>query len=266
MAQPSVPTVKRLFAVSGNRCAFPGCPLPLIDKESGKVTGKICHIKANNSNGPRYDGLQSEEERQGFDNLILLCPIHHDVIDSDIESYTDERLRRMKEKHEAGQHQEAEPSDALAMQFIANINVDSVTGGSVIYNVNQRGGQVAHSITNVGYQPKQIPQEAIPEFLDLMKSVGPIKVHITGNMLDPQTHFLANQLPDLLQKAGWQATGESVSMYEGLPKGIVFIVPEAMRESLPLDILAKFLKAVGFTNYRKLDAKAMFPTIVINAV
>ena len=265
MGQPSRPTVKRLFAVSGNQCAFPECHLPLVDLASGKVTGRICHIKANKPGGPRYDPLQLEEDRQSFDNLLILCPIHHDVVDSDLESYTVERLRSMKIKHESTQPRQSELSDESTKQLIANINVGSLTNGSVIVSMNQTGGQIAHKITNVGYQPKQIPQDAIPEFLGLMKSVGPIKVHITANMLDTQTHFLANQLTDLLQRAEWDASGESLSMYRGLPKGIVFIVPESMHESLALDILAKFLKAVGFTNYRILSNKKS-TTIVINAV
>jgi hypothetical protein len=266
MGQPSIPTVKRLFAVSGNHCAFPGCHLPLVDSTSGKVIGKVCHIKANNPGGPRYDPSQSDEERQDFDNLMILCPMHHDVIDSDVEAYTVERLCSMKTKHESTQQRQSEPSDELAKQLIANINIDSPIDGSVIFSVNQTGGQIAHKITNIGYQPKQIPQDAIPEFMSWMKKVRPIEVHITANMLDPQTHFLANQLTDLLQKAGWNASGESLSMYEDLPKGIVFIVPESMRESVALDILSKFLKAVGFTNYRIITNKKRSTTIVINAI
>lgn len=38
MASPSAATVKRLYAVAGDRCAFPKCTLPLIDDASGKVT------------------------------------------------------------------------------------------------------------------------------------------------------------------------------------------------------------------------------------
>lgn len=266
MGQPSIPTVKRLFAVSGNRCAFPGCRSPLVESTNGKVIGKVCHIKANNPGGPRYDFSQSDEERQSFENLIILCSIHHDVIDSDVESYTVERLCEIKTKHEATQHRQPELSDELAKQLITNINIDSLIDGSVIFSINQTGGQIAHKITNIGYQPKQIPQDAIPKFMVLMKKVRPIEVHITANMLDPKTHFFANQLTDLLQKAGWNASGESLSMYEGLPKGIVFIVPEAMRESVALDILSKFLIAVGFTNYRIITNEKSSTTIVINGV
>ena len=71
---PSTPAVKRLFAVSGNRCAFPNCPLPLVDQASGEVLGEICHIQARSPNGLRYNGDQSDADRHGFDNLILTFP------------------------------------------------------------------------------------------------------------------------------------------------------------------------------------------------
>lgn len=268
MGRPSVPTIKRLFAVSGNRCAFPGCHSALIDLTSGKVIGEVCHIKANREGGPRYDREQSEEERQGFDNLLILCPNHHEIVDADVEAYTVKRLRAMKTKHESTPQPQSEINDDLARQLISNINVGSITDGSVIVSVNQTGGQIAHKITNVGYQPKQIPQDAIPEFLDAMKSVGSTKLHITSNMLDHRTEFLARQLTDLLKQAGWDVSGDSASLYTGLPEGLVFIVPEQMRQSipLPLDILSKYLKAFGFTNYLIPTPEASSVTIVINAV
>jgi hypothetical protein len=84
MSNPTAPgaaTVKRLFALSGNRCAFPKCTSLLVD--GTKVVGKICHIKAQSKGGPRYDPNQTQVERHGYDNLILMCGRHHDVIDAD---------------------------------------------------------------------------------------------------------------------------------------------------------------------------------------
>lgn len=76
-----------------------------------------------------------------------------------------------------------------------NANI-SVQGSHNV--VEQRIGQMANSITNIGYQPKQIPESAVEEFIDTMRSLPPLKVHVTTNILDPKTNFLANQLVDLL--------------------------------------------------------------------
>jgi len=131
MAGPSVATVKRLFAVSGNRCAFPGCALPLVDEASGKVTGRICHIRARSLDGRRHDPEQSEKERHGFANLVLMCPMHHDVIDDDAETYTVERLLEIKARHEARYAGGAEPSDAIVRQFLLQFKVQ--VGGDFMH-------------------------------------------------------------------------------------------------------------------------------------
>src|ERR1700743_1066086 len=98
MSGPSVATIKRLYAVSGNCCAFPKCASPLI--HDGKVTGRICHIQGAKPGSARYDEKQVDEDRHGFSNLILMCPIHHDVIDDDEVAYSVDRLRQLKADHE----------------------------------------------------------------------------------------------------------------------------------------------------------------------
>ena len=129
--QPATATVKRLFALSSNRCAFPKCTAALVVE--GVVTGEICHIKAASPDGPRYDTNQSDEERHGFDNLLLMCPAHHKVIDDDDEAYTVERLHDLKQRHESGEHPEPAPDSAEL--FAATILGSSVYGD--VTNVGQ---------------------------------------------------------------------------------------------------------------------------------
>jgi len=159
MAGPSVATVKRLFAVSGNRCAFPGCALPLVDEASGKVTGRVCHIKADSPGGLRYDAGQNEKERHGFANLVLMCPMHHDVIDSDTEKYTMERLLEIKAQHEARFAGGAEPSGAIARQLLLQPAELNVVGDHNVATVTkQSAGDYAIQIgqLNLTLSPEQL--------------------------------------------------------------------------------------------------------------
>ncbi len=66
-----VNTIKRLFAHSGNRCAFPDCTNPIFE-DDGILTGQCCHIEAASKKGPRYNGNMSAADRKGYDNLLLL--------------------------------------------------------------------------------------------------------------------------------------------------------------------------------------------------
>lgn len=123
MANPSENTIKRLFAASGNRCAFPGCDRPLVARDT--VVGEVCYIQAERAGGPRYDAAQSEGERHSFGNLLLMCPTHHEMIDGDPDAYTAEELLRIKASNDAAHADGKEPSDAIVKQMLVRID----TGG-----------------------------------------------------------------------------------------------------------------------------------------
>jgi hypothetical protein len=129
LAGPRQPTIKRLFAVSGNQCAFPKCPQTLVDGET--VTGKVCHIKGKKRGSARFDEWQPVEERHGFDNLILMCGRHHDVIDDDEDAYTVERLVRMKAEHErtAIKIEESKAEHAATLIFNQKVSSTHQSGG-----------------------------------------------------------------------------------------------------------------------------------------
>jgi hypothetical protein len=101
---PSQKDLKILFQRSGNRCAFPGCKKALVHPESDLddpvVLSEIAHIVARSSDGPRGEYPLPLEERDKYDNLILLCEEHHHIVDSQPHTYTVERLRQMKSDHE----------------------------------------------------------------------------------------------------------------------------------------------------------------------
>jgi len=135
LTAPSIPTVKRLFAISGNQCAFPKCQEPLVVGDT--VTGKICHIQGKKDGSARYAPSQSDEDRHGFENLILMCGKHHDVIDDDEESYTVERLVRMKAEHERTATRIPDAEADRVAPLIIHKQVSSV---------RQSGGITAHTV------------------------------------------------------------------------------------------------------------------------
>ncbi|MEJ6979414.1 hypothetical protein WG906_03075 [Pedobacter sp. P351] len=90
--------IRRLFAVSGNECAFPDCKHVLID-EDGDFIGQVCHIQAAEKGGERYNPDQSDEDRRSFENLMLLCYAHHIKTD-DVAKYPVETLKKIKSDHE----------------------------------------------------------------------------------------------------------------------------------------------------------------------
>jgi hypothetical protein len=66
------------------------------------VNVQIAHICAASPSGPRYDPVMSDQERDGFANLILLCQVHHVTVDkTDPAGYPVEVLREWKAQREA---------------------------------------------------------------------------------------------------------------------------------------------------------------------
>ncbi len=103
----SIPVVEQkvLCLRSGNLCAFPGCGRSLVidGPTAGDpvVTGKIAHIVADSRQGPRGVSPLTDEERDRYPNLILLCQEHHDLVDDFPMTYSVAVLRQMKVDHEA---------------------------------------------------------------------------------------------------------------------------------------------------------------------
>ncbi len=96
--KPKESVVKRLFALSGNKCAYPGCKNHIVD-ELGTVIGEICHIEAAEVGGERYNEDSNDEYRRSFENLILMCSNHHKKTNN-IQKYTTPLLTKYKQEHE----------------------------------------------------------------------------------------------------------------------------------------------------------------------
>jgi hypothetical protein len=133
-------TLKKLFALSHNRCAFSGCTTQIVDSASDVLTGQICHIKARNPGGPRYDEKQTEEQRHAFENLIILCGVHHKIVDNQPTKFTAQLLFEMKDIHEREGNIELSQEDArlarlLISEYFAAMQRPDVTQ-TVIGNHN----------------------------------------------------------------------------------------------------------------------------------
>src|SRR5438552_7286171 len=81
----STATIKKLFTLCGNQCAFPGCTNEIVtpgtEWSDPAVLGHICHIYASSDNGPRGKPGLTASQRNSFSNLILMCGHHHPKVD-----------------------------------------------------------------------------------------------------------------------------------------------------------------------------------------
>ena len=95
---------KLLWGKAGNCCSyrFKGtvCSQPLVLTREGNdvVIGNECHIIGEKQGSARY--VADCTNRESYENAILLCPVHHKLVDDTEDVHTADVLRQMKSEHE----------------------------------------------------------------------------------------------------------------------------------------------------------------------
>ncbi|MEV3815026.1 HNH endonuclease signature motif containing protein [Aeromonas salmonicida] len=95
-------TKLRLFSAAAGHCQNPDCLRPLFPAEMGgdKHIAEMAHVIPHGDQGPRHEDRPDEEfNSDSFDNLILLCPTCHTIIDKDPSAYPRNKLLDWKFNH-----------------------------------------------------------------------------------------------------------------------------------------------------------------------
>lgn len=94
-------TIKILWGRSGGKCAE--CKRDIIleqDDSKPYHIAKQAHIAGLNPGSARYDPSMRDDDRNSVENIILLCPTCHDIIDGDEKKYPAPTLKKIKTEHE----------------------------------------------------------------------------------------------------------------------------------------------------------------------
>ena len=100
-ATPDQHTKLRLFADSGGYCQNPSCTSLLFMSVGNERlhVAEIAHVCAAEERGPRANTALTPEQRGEYDNLILLCPTCHTVVDKAPEAFPDSLMHQWKRMH-----------------------------------------------------------------------------------------------------------------------------------------------------------------------
>lgn len=96
--------VLRLFSAASGWCEKPDCPTGSLwhevsDGDAVRL-GQVAHIVAASDAGPRGDAEVPTPALAAFENLILLCPTCHVIVDRAPGEYPTEQLQQWKAEHE----------------------------------------------------------------------------------------------------------------------------------------------------------------------
>lgn len=129
---------KRLWGKSGGRCARCRCLL-FHPGETGareSVIGEEAHIIGERPTAARYQPL-SPEQRDAYENRILVCANDHVVIDGQPEHWTTEKLHRLKDEHEQAMTSRAADRrpDGLEFHMPDAVLLDTVMTGAQLLGI-----------------------------------------------------------------------------------------------------------------------------------
>ena len=121
------------------------CRHPLVldptDLDPESVVGEECHIVSGALNGPRHDPSFPASVIDELTNLMLLCRIHHKLIDDQAETYTADLLRDMKANHEKWVEEKLKDQPQIPQVRIKRIKSEiptklpAVTSGKELLNL-----------------------------------------------------------------------------------------------------------------------------------
>lgn len=93
--------IKKLWGLAAGRCSYPDCKIECVtflDSNDPLILGEMAHVIAESPKGPR--GIP-KGGKNTYENLILLCPFHHEMIDkAPVGKFPAEILYDWKKKHE----------------------------------------------------------------------------------------------------------------------------------------------------------------------
>jgi hypothetical protein len=203
LSGPSATTIKRLFALSGNRCAFPGCTHTLFD-QNGTLIADVCHIAGDKPGAKRHDPLQTAAQRQGFNNLIVLCANHHRIVDSDETTYTRPALRAMKRVHEATATEEFIISDRQAEKIAAFLGgaVTAIAFGEIAREVANVVRAIHDALPKSGAESKETTRGPPPVLIDALRYAPRGTFQALGT--DEQHWKLGAFFVEVFRAAGWR--------------------------------------------------------------
>ena len=168
---------KLLWSRAHNICSFPtgwqALTADEVDARSGDafavVLGEEAHIRSARPGGPRHDPAYPVEKIDSYDNLMLLCPTHHSLIDAHGgDAYDADALLQMKRRHEEQQGRKDRTTQAIRLYIGKQYTVDDKV---LFEQVDLHGPSVDAMFVDVPFACR--PDTKIGEVMERISSESP---------------------------------------------------------------------------------------------
>lgn len=211
---------KLLWGRSGNRCAM--CRRKLILAETPiadeSIVGDECHIVSAAYGGPRHDPVFPEARLNEYSNRLLLCKVHHKLIDDQELEFPASRLAEIKRRHEKWVSDKLDASGSLDRAGKAGQDRKHTPS---FLSRTRSGREVLAMVTNACayatyYDDLRSEAEAdlVAGFLQDAQDWGELDLEFVRDRMQA-ARSLDEHLRDLEKAGFWVFCGRELQTYEG---------------------------------------------------
>jgi hypothetical protein len=158
-------TTEALFLLSRGHCYYPDCKERVM-RWSGnewRIKVHISHIKGRNKGSARHEDSVPVPERNSFRNLLLLCKVHHDLVDGPRtrHQYSEELMKEWKKAREGDLADELDTLD-----WITQERLEVMLAGAIESTMNSIIEGIGH-IKEIGSETVVLLKKVVAESLRL---------------------------------------------------------------------------------------------------
>jgi hypothetical protein len=186
------------------------------DDES--LVGDECHIVSAAGQGPRHDPAFSPDWFDKPENMVLLCRVHHKMVDDQHETYTADMLRALKANHEKWVSSSLSDGNARPRVSVRRLretipsHLVRLTSGREIMTVVD--GACAFSFDQ-GELESQAEVDLLSEFLQEARDWGDLSGDIEAADRVQASYRLSALLKQVEDAGFWVFGGREVRRLEG---------------------------------------------------
>ncbi len=222
--RPNIPraTQLKLWLKSGGRCQFKGCNEPLWVEGltlSESNYSQIAHIVSYSPIGPRGDKSRSKKLSVEYDNLLLLCPTHHHLIDEKQyeKEYSENKLLKWKLEHETRISTLTSITDSFKADVITY--VETINSYHVNFDQNKIKKALLpmypNSNTFIKFDFTAIKTEG-PSYFDTIQKTLKTEMHTKISKQSKVAIFALGKIPSLIQFGLFLGNKTDVEIYNYL--------------------------------------------------
>jgi hypothetical protein len=231
----AVPPLVRLilFVSAGGRCEFDGCNKFLLAHHVTLTTGnfaEVAHIVAFRLDGPRGKNESRTADIHQSENLMLLCPGCHKLVDDHPKRYPVPTLKKYKENHERHIHH----MTSLRPEFRTSVLI-------VTANIGEQGAFIPFDQVIEALAPRY-PVSKPGKLIDLT----PIPIHDAAS-LETAREAIRRGLAQIYDTGGEAQTIKHLSVFALAPIPLLVDLGARLSNKIPTDFYQRHRDTESWT-------------------